>query len=407
MKRNRCNKSSDPMQLFNFVFVLLLACGFHVCLVKATTVSHLPVKDWIVRVKCNSNQCRPQLWKYQGALYDPLDGRRIARVEGLEWVGVWNTTDSSDNHTKGELLIDSLLQQQLYNTTSYSKEDALTLISQKVFCYTTETGSLLQEIRVRPNSPLKKIPLDQAVSLFETATTYISSGNDDLLVHSEWPSGQSLWGKAAVKQLDDERFEWTVYTKRRSKRSPMYLPDLIIPKPQKTAGENAAVVVSPKRSALIQFGNSNMEESKHRFGARETYSWTLPAPKVAPRQWWKPRKVSPPQKFEDIPRLQYTRYGEGPPFYAPNRMCMLELQAVPIDNVQEATEAVRQLLNQNKVHGWGCYTSNSSNDKSTLFRDESKLRLILPEPRTWAQRKQQKAMTLWERVRAASSLQPN
>jgi hypothetical protein len=365
------------------------------------------VTDWIVRAKCNNNDRHQQLWKYQGALYDPLDGRRIALVEGLEWVVV-RKNKKNEKETPGtntneeELLIHSLLQQHPNNATA-SYDDALTLITQKVFCYTTEAGSLLQEIRVRPNSPRKKIPLDQAVSLYEMATTYISSGDDgtnDLVVHSEWPSGQSLWGKASVKRMDDERLEWTVYTKRRSKKSPLYLPDLTTTKPSpKSKDDGTTIVVSPERSALIQFGTSNMEESKHRFGARETYSWTFPKPAVVQKQqWWKRQPSPPPPSSQDPPRLQYTRYGEGPPFYAPNRMCMLELQATPIDNVQQASPVVRQLLNQNSLEGWGQSASSS-------FR-ESKLRLILPDPETWAQRKQQQAMALWGRVRGATSLQP-
>jgi hypothetical protein len=344
---------------------------------------------------------------------------------------IWNNKKEKaipgNSNNEEELLIHSLLQQHPNNnatTASNDYDDALTLICQKVFCYTTEEGSLLQEIRVRPNSPRKKIPLDQAVSLYETATTYISSrdddtntdNNSDFIVHSEGPSGQSLWGKASVKKMDDERLEWTVYTKRRSKKSPLYLPDLTTPtKPTTTrkSTDSTTIVVSPERSALIQFGASNMEESKHRFGARETCSWTIPKPAAAAvvvrkQQWWKRQAPPPSSPPQDPPHLQYTRYGEGPPFYAPNRMCMLELQATPIDSVQQASPAVRQLVNQNKLQGWGCYTiNNSDDDKSSLssFR-ESKLRLILPEPETWTQRKRQQAITLWGRVRGATSLQP-
>jgi hypothetical protein len=372
------------------VCVLLSACPMSLAV-----APHKPpttfVADW-VRTKCGTNG--RQLWKYHGALYDPLDGRRIATVEGLEMVSLF-----SANETQG-LQIPSLL-----NHPNATYEQAATVWSRNIFCYTQgddNTNSLLREIRVRPQSPRKMIPLDQAVAVYETATTYIGRTIDDFIVHSEWPSGKTLWGPTTSQRDDDSNtntLSFTVYTKRRSKKSLLFKPDL---QKQRPSPNNNEAVIQPERSSLIQFGASNME-SKHRFGARETYSMSLPKV-VAPKKWWQ-LQLPLPGKQDDTPakpQLKYTRYGEGPPFYAPGRMCMLELKAEPIDRLEEASPVLIDLLQQKRVQGWDDTTTTSSSS----FQD-SQLRLVpeaIPDHDKWAQRKHQ-VLAAWERLRSAASLQ--
>ena len=67
----------------------------------------------------------PSLWMYRGALYDPLDGRQIASVQGLELVRVVDDTTG--------LAIDSILKKD--NATF---DECTTFWSQKIFCYTTK-----------------------------------------------------------------------------------------------------------------------------------------------------------------------------------------------------------------------------------------------------------------------------
>jgi hypothetical protein len=359
--------------------------------------------------EAKQQQQQKQLWMYQGSLYDPLDGRPIAQVQGLELVRpVFNTT---------HLAIDKILWNNNNNNTYV---DAKTLWSQKIFCYTTTTTttaiaddtkgagasnnnnhngsssisdddvSILQSVRVRPQSPKKKIPLDQAVIVYETATTFVSlpqnnnnnNNKETLLVYSEFPNGQTLWGMAndhhnsarrrtvttannwqssssssSSSPLTTTGIDFTVYTKIRSPKSPMFAPDLTVPSSfdddnNKNKGD---LVVSPKRSALIQFGGSSTVESKHKFGARETYSYrnhhnhNNPIPIIHNNNkpwWWQQRILGRlnDQQPTATTSLFYTRYGEGPPFYAPGRMCMLELHARPIEKWQDATPLLRRLL---------------------------------------------------------------
>ena len=339
---------------------------------------------------------KQQLWLYEGALYDPLDGRKVAKVRGLELVQPLEDTS--------HLAIDSLLKHP--NATH---QDSKTLWSQKIFCYTTQKSrttaagetvedglqeqpqsmqeSILDSVRVRPRSPRKEVPLDQAVAVYETATTYISrksrkekrninmNDNDDddeteVLVHSEWPTGQTMWGttRDCSQQTDDsvsdrrssKNIDFTVFAKLRNKNSPLYSPDLIRDDSKNSSSgtrttKSGDIIVSPKRASLIQFGSSDgTMETKHKFGARETYSYrNIPNQAVTnsnsgrkwfPFSWPLSRRKNEKGGTSTSPTLYYTRYGEGPPFYAPGRMCMLELRGRPVSNLGEVGPLLRGLI---------------------------------------------------------------
>lgn len=329
---------------------------------KPATVS--VVDEW-VRSKCggvdrrtrNKGETRnQQLWKYQGSLYDPLDGRRVATVLGLELVSLLPQNETTNL---------SFYKQVLDNANN-TFHRAQTLWSKNIFCYAVEDGtSLLRNIKVRPYSPEKRIPLEQSVAVYETATTFVerTEGSGNMLIYSEWANPNNhknktlgLWSEADPL-AQKEGMGFSVYAKLRNPKSPLFLPDLSPQANQAAATKstNDTMVVSPKRSSWIQFGLSNME-SKHKFGARETYSMaTLPPTIPRKRSWLASSFRLPfgrsPGKEETRLRLTYSRYGEGPPFYAPGRMCMLELQAEPIDGLEDAP-AVLQSLVRTKISNW-------------------------------------------------------
>ena len=384
--------------------------------------TRIPLPSRIVRARIQDqqqskqqSQQQQQLWLYEGGLYDPLDGKQIAKVQGLELARP--VTDTTD------LAIDAILR---HPNASY--EDAQTVWSQKIFCYTKTAAAnndnsdsnnknnnnyynkyndLLRSVRLRRQSPKKYVPLNQAVAVYETATTFISrnrsrdrknnnnySDDDsddedvDLLIHSEFPNGLTIWGETQeLRQqqqnnndntntntnANSETIDFTIFAKLRSKRSLLFTPDLTIKeiaientkKDKKNRNDSNDVIVQPKRSALIQFGSSSgTMESKHKFGARETYSYRNMIPyfdtnKKRSNTWYSFPWKSNIQSFLNFNikkdrvnnsnaggSIYYTRYGEGPPFYAPGRMCMLELKGRPIDDLKDATPLLQRLLQQ-------------------------------------------------------------
>ena len=381
---------------------------------EASTSDSVSIPSQILHAKIPKSKEDPQskhnqqLWLYEGALYDPLDGRQVANVQGLELVQQLDDTS--------HLAIDTLLK---HPNATY--QDSKTVWSQKIFCYTTtkdfgkdvrsssssssyDTGnrtpqtmqeSILDSVRVRPRSPRKEVPLDQAVAVYETATTFLSrkkrgnanaksnkreNGDDEeeeddveVLVHSEWPNGQTIWGKAqeCSQQIGKSKtnkvnsgtdmIDFTIFAKLRNKNSPLYSPDLIRDEEsheETRTTKNGEIIVSPKRISLVQFGSSDgTMESKHKFGARETYSYrNIPSTGEAirkirnsPKRFpfpWKNKKLTDSSLTR--PTVYYTRYGEGPPFYAPGRMCMLELRGRPVSNFGEVGPLLKGLI-QGKI----------------------------------------------------------
>jgi hypothetical protein len=374
----------------------------------------------------------PALWVYQGALYDPLEGKKIANVQGLELVSQWADCFSDDKTSKSQYMehCGDLISGGLLSHPNATFDYASTILSRKVFFYTKEEGeaenddgkkseSLLTSIRLRHKSPVKQIPADQAVALYETATTVIERGKE-LIVHSEWPNGLSLWGTTSIRNQQGDAnsppshktgtdstktsLEYTVYTRRRSKKVAQ-VPDLIT---ETCALDiDSTTVISPKRAALIQFGASSMDQ-RDRFGARETYSYTN-IPKSdgikAKSQWW---RLS--TKAKDVPspcRVQYTRYGEGPPFYAPGRMCTLELRGFRASSLDDVPPLLSSFIQDRIPHFFDSGRKNDGDRLIQKFR-QSTLQLLpdpnAPPPSWQEERRSQVGAMVQDAARISTSL---
>jgi hypothetical protein len=265
------------------------------------------IDDWL-SARCG--ETGSAIWAYEGALFDPLDGRKICAVEGIEFVR--RLPPASRNLLKvGEL-----------------PEQGCTILSRKLFCYPSPESprKLLDGIKLRPNSPVRVIPASQAVALYDSATTYLGRGSE-LVVHTEFPNGKCYWSTtsslAAAGAADsDDSLEFTVYTKKR--RSD--LPEL-----SNSTKSGPDTFMAPKRSRLIQFGAAPKHEQEGLFGARETYSYTFQRHQATPT--WHFWNRSPPTQSSCT--LKYSRYGEGPPWYVTGKYCQLELRASRVASVAD------------------------------------------------------------------------
>jgi hypothetical protein len=324
------------------------------------------LRDWI-RARCSDKGVA--IWVYEGALFDPLQGRRIASVEGLELVhcltDVGESTDP-DNKKRfsqkcGDLEVGPLVAHE--NATF---DRASVIMSRKLFCYRSPDNprQLLNSIRLRPNAPLRKIPTKQAVAVYDTATTFIARGQE-LIAHTEWPDRQSIWGIATrniLKNNDDSNskpadtstksFDFTIYARQKSaKKKQEQLFDLTKP-PRDPGSKDTAAVASPQRAKLIEFGTSS-SGGKDKFGARESYAYTI-QPMVArssPSSGNIFQKLGLQQKQQEQPpetpiscQVRYSRYGEGPPFFGPGRICSLELQGRRVQSLDDIPPLTKSLI---------------------------------------------------------------
>ena len=351
------------------------------------------VRDWI-QVRCGDGSA---VWVYEGTLYDPLDGHKIANVEGLELVRYVGDSETSSRCS-------SLKAEQLEGDYS------ATVLSRRLFCYQSpqQPQRLLDSIRLRPNAPRRRVPMNQAVALYDTATTYVSCKNQ-LLVHSEWPNGQCIWAKAiSPREISSKSLEFSILARPTLKDLPDFTDEY---------NGDDEVVTAPKRSQLVQFGSSSQKADKNRFGARETYSYT-----IEDYPSWLARSPSWVARFlgvtKDAPRLRYTRYGEGPPWYGPGKYCMLELLGRRVDSLSEAPPLVTSLAAQHvpgflSVHG--PITSDASAQRAVEWFRRGNLQLEedeseqVPDGGLWrlAYQVRIRGSALFERIRAASILNPS
>ena len=241
--------------------------------------------------------------------------------------------------------------------------------------------SLLRSIRFRPNSPEKRLDLTDTVAVYDTATTYISRNRGRRMsILTEFADGHWVMGttdaaandgSASDERNDIKAFDYCVYAriggggggiKKTAKNMPLLVPIRVGMEKSSGKGNNkggsstGSVVISPPRSAIIQFGKDNSVE-RARYGARETYSFENLAPignneaksggsNFVGRMANRAREFLPfpsPQSTSPPPIVRYTRYGESPPWYRPSQPATLELRGKRIESFDDAPPLINSL----------------------------------------------------------------
>lgn len=378
------------------------------------------LQDW-TRSRCGPTGSA--IWVYQGALYDPLDGKQIAEVEGLELVRCLaeSTDDSRENKRRFKRRCGDLAAAAAVSHPDATFDYASTVLSRRLFCYRdpSDPKQLLKEIRLRPGSPARVIPTEQSVAVYDTASTFVSRGGNLLsewFVHSEFPDAKCLWSRAQSKQQrdNDQSLEFTVYARAKSNKK-QQAPDLTAPVVVATTNNNGkAAIASPGRSALIQFGQSSAEK-QGRFGARETYHYTtIEAPQLHPAVHWF-RKTFKKELETDSCSVRYTRYGEGPPWYGPGRLCTLELTGKRISDSSNALPLAARIAAERvpgflSVHAPVAEADELAARAVDWFRGKgSEVLQVTPDfdetkPAAWMRRWQRKAGSVAKRVQEASAI---
>ena len=427
--------------------------------------------------RCGSTfkeSAKPSIWTYEGTLSDPLSGKVIAGVEGLELVKQLPTMTSSSCNSRDMALLNNLrtknilFPKQTTQSSQPSWDTATTILSRKLFCYRRPSSmndaqdgdsefkssprkSLLTSIRLRPDGPLRHLSPLENMAVYDSAITYITRNNGrEMVVFTELGGGKAddidgydlndgkmhyVMGSAQCGR-DATSFSFAIQalkgtSSNKGDHGPM-LPPLKHPS---SDGSNE-VVISPPRSRLLQFGKgdgSNADgaaasERKYRT-VRESYSYSMHGDKdtsdvseqtkhdntsrfdLLGRVRKQKRQPNPTVEEIQTPcTVKYTRYGEAPPWYAPGRMCSLELHGKRLsDDMSTTSQAISPLLSwaSSKCKpsfwsGWPAISSSRTNgirdneehalaqQAIRLFSNESR-RFILPsdhfsetEGRRWA-----------------------
>ena len=298
-----------------------------------------------------------------------------------------------------------------------------TVLSRKLFCYSPVssgddddtnkyksrgTRSLLKEYKHHPNAPTRKISTEESIALFDTAITFVSrSDGKEMQIITEWPDGRWVESTASAGLVAGENngneydqifnsskrnprqkkqfpFAYSAYVKRNGKgKLPIQVPLLSENKAKsdETIKNNNKKKKTPiPRSKFIQFGKDEDSEN-HRFGARESYTYLMDNNDKISRSKRFTRSIKDTVSsigekiglwdFNFDSRhgdstsnsiVQYVRYGEAPPFYAPGKMCTLELVGKRVDSVTDAPPLAATLA-ATRVPGFmSVHTPISSSD---------------------------------------------
>jgi len=309
------------------------------------------------------------IWSYEGRLVDPTNGHVIANVEGIELVRSLTEITRPDLSEKKNLWklvrglrrLDDLKVRSVLAGPGWGYSG--TVLSRKLFCYSpVDEAGLMKEYRSHPSAPVRKVKTDQAIALYDTATTFISTNKGkEMVIMTEFPDGHWIQSEASSigfhseseknDDIADEKkpFEFTVYARRSGKKESPALPALKIH--QKKNGKSTS---TPPRSKFIQFGKDDNTEDQ-RFGAHETYSYSMGSRDMSKIQRMRSilretisnlkesvglwdfeagnEKLSDPTTSCTV---RYTRYGEAPTWYGPGKMCTLELWGKRVESVADA-----------------------------------------------------------------------
>ncbi len=420
---------------------------------------HADVISNFLNHRCGTfNDSGPSIWAYEGTLTDPLSGKVIAEVEGLELVKQLPMMTSRSSKSSDKALLNNLCTENILfpkGKTQSSWDTATTILSRKLFCYRQPSSmndassgkvdseskfspskSLLTSLRLRPDGPLRHLSPLENMAVYDSAITYISRNNGrEMVVFSEFG------GKTDVDEIgngydvcdgkkhyvmgsaqcgrDASSFSFAIQALKGTLDSDGDHVPMLPPLKHRSSDGSNEVVISPPRSRLLQFGkgdessggNGAASERKYR-SVRESYSYSMQESNEAsdiPEQ----KRNDNTSRFDLIGRLlkqnrqpnsvveeiqtpctvKYTRYGEAPPWYAPGRMCTLELHGRRLaDNVstsQDLSPLLSWAASQCKPSFWSGWPAISQTNTIVkekelahqavrLFSSESR-RFILPK----------------------------
>ncbi|KAL7437593.1 hypothetical protein ACHAXM_005719 [Skeletonema potamos] len=415
---------------------------------------HADVISNFLNHRCGTfNDSGPFIWTYEGTLTDPLSGKVIAEVEGLELVKQLPMMTSRSSKSSDKALLNNLCTRNILfpkGKAQSSWDTATTVLSRKLFCYRRPSSmryasgevdsesnespskSLLRSLRLRPDGPLRHLSPLENMAVYDSAITYISRNHGrEMVVFSE------LGGRPDINEVgngndindgkrhyvmgsaqcgrDESSFSFSIYAFKGTLNTDIDHGPMLPPlkHPSRSDGSNE-VVMSPPRSRLLQFGKGDGSSGSNGASARESYSYSMQESSNDASDIPMQKRNDNKSRFDLIGRLRkqerhpnpvvgriqipctvkYTRYGEAPPWYAPGRMCTLELHGRRLaDNVstsQELTPLLSWAASNCKPSFWSGWPSISQTNTSPnkdielaqeavrLFSSESR-RFILPK----------------------------
>lgn len=227
---------------------------------------------------------RPAYWAYSGLLRNPLNGREICHIYGLETIA------------------------PLFNNRTwslpFSAEQNMFYVSKKVFIYTLagNHSEPMRSYRLRPRSPAR--PVQPATTYTEIVTLDSGTSQNNSYLNIAWPSGRELINrKVQVSSV------------------PLAPPlSLFLRQLQVVSFIKAKRPTSRGWISFAPEENAGRTQEYYMFRRLRLLPWL------------------------HADSLQYTRYGECPAWFSSGRMCSTELTARKYWRLQDVPAATLRLV---------------------------------------------------------------
>lgn len=303
-----------------------------------------------LRVGSSDNKQKSAFWYYTGSVRDPVSGREIVGIEGVEKISVITSdlTSFLGSPAAANNFSQAIADQFLHTPmSSQSTSTAKSYLSHKLFLYVdaqnrTSPVSSFRKSRMAPArsvNPFKEllewVQLDVNSVSVESNSKEAGDGaprsNCRVISTVMWPGGRTMEGRLFLESLD---------TATTGIASPNLSPSAMgIAVHHTILGRKLKPV-----NKWIAFGPSqegSVGKSSEVYRLQENRS-----PHMVLNPWSKMKKLSAEDSYlaHSPIRMFYKRYGTAPAWMAPQRPCEIELYGYRIDNPNWLPSATKELF---------------------------------------------------------------
>lgn len=310
-----------------------------------------PIVKRFLQLRVGSdNKQSSAFWYYTGSVRDPVSGREIVGIEGVEkicaltsnltsFLGGPNTATNFSQAIADQFLLAPMSPQSMSTSKSY--------LSHKLFLYVdaqnrTSPVSSFRKSRMapaRPVNPFKEllewVQLDVNQVRVDSNSKEPGEGalrsNCRVVSTVMWPGGRTMEGRLLLESLD---------TATTGISSPHFAPSAMgIAVHHTIRGRKLKPV-----NKWIAFGPSqegSVGKSSEVYRLQENR-----APRMVLNPWNKMKKISTEDAHlaHSPIRMFYKRYGTAPAWMAPQRPCEIELYGYRIDNPKLLPSTTKELF---------------------------------------------------------------
>lgn len=275
---------------------LLLVCAFILSAIAVPLLPPMPHRQprqlSLVRefLALKSSRTSDSIWGYSGLIRNPLSGKEIAHIYGLEIVSPVNYEVNSSR----------TILQRLFSSPVNG-----TYISKKVFIYTDAANHSqpLAYFRMRPKAP--KRPLSPVKTYYESVTVGYDAEKQSSFMRVCWPGGRLLKNNKMTVQEVYYAFPLSLF--------------------------------------MRQFQIINFVKGKLR--SRGFVSFAAEENSGRTQEYYTFRQMRLP--FIRSSQLDYKRYGECPAWFSSGRLCSTELSARKYSSIRKLPPLIRRLVGEN------------------------------------------------------------